>query len=61
MVADIYLSVGNEFFEKDEFIEALKNYNMAIHLNPQYEKACLNKAILLDKMGKEGKQITNGS
>ncbi len=50
LVADIYLSLGNEFFEKDEFINALKNYNMAIHLNPQYEKAHLNKAILLDKI-----------
>ena len=61
MVADIYLSMGNEFFKKDEFIEALKNYNMAIHLNPQYEKARLNKAILLDKRQKEGKQVANGT
>ncbi len=61
LVADIYLSVGNEFFKKDEFIEALKNYNTAIHLNPQYEKVSLNKTILLDKMGKEGKQTTNAS
>jgi tetratricopeptide (TPR) repeat protein len=61
LVADIYLSLGNEFFKKDEFIEALKNYNMAINLNPQYEKARLNKAILLGKMGREGKQAKNGS
>lgn len=61
LVADIYLSLGNEFFKKDEFIEALKNYDMAIHLNPQYEKAHLNKAILLNKMGREGKQTKNGS
>ena len=61
LVADIYLSLGNEFFKKDEFIEALKNYNMAIHLNPQYEKARLNKAILLEKMGRGGKQAKNGS
>ncbi len=61
LVADIHLSLGNEFFKKDEFIEALKNYNRAIHLNPQYEKAHLNKAILLDKMGRVGKQDKNGS
>lgn len=61
LVADIHLSLGNEFFKKDEFIEALKNCNRAIHLNPQYEKACLNKAILLDKMGRVGKQDKNGS
>jgi len=61
LVADIYHSLGNEFFKKDEFVEALKNYNMAINLNPQYEKARLNKAILLDKMGREEKQAKNGS
>ena len=61
LVADIYLSMGNEFFKEEEFTEALKNYNMAIHLNPQYEKACLNKAILLGKMRKEGKQAANGT
>ena len=55
LVADIYHSSGNECFGKGEFIEALKNYEMAIKLNPQYEKAHLNKAILLDKLG-EGKE-----
>jgi tetratricopeptide (TPR) repeat protein len=53
LVADIYQSLGNEFFEKGELIEALKSYDMAIHLNPHYGKACLNKIILLDKMGRE--------
>lgn len=51
LIADIYHSVGNECFEKGRHREALKNYNMAITLNPQYEKARLNKVILLDKMG----------
>jgi len=50
LVADIYHSAGNEFFLKGEWIEALKNYEKALHLNPHYEKAQLNRAILLDKM-----------
>jgi len=52
LVADIYHSVANELFGKGNFVEALKNYAIAIAYNPQYEKAHLNKAILLDKMGK---------
>ena len=50
LVADIYQSIGTEFFEKGEFEEALENYDMALKLNPGYEKASLNKTILLDKM-----------
>jgi tetratricopeptide (TPR) repeat protein len=52
LVADIYHSVANELFEKGDFVEALKNYDIAITFNPQYEKAHLNKAILLDKIEK---------
>ena len=52
LVADLYHSAGNECFEKGEYIEALKNYDMAIKLNLHYEKAHLNKTILLDKMGR---------
>jgi tetratricopeptide (TPR) repeat protein len=52
LTADIYHSVANEHFEKGNFLEALTNYDMAISFNPQYERAHLNKAILLDKMGK---------
>lgn len=51
LVADIYHSLGNEFFQKGELNEALRNYNQALKLNPQYEKAKINKAILLNKMG----------
>ena len=51
LVADICHSLGNECFEKGEFIEALRNYEVAIKLNPQYEKAHLNKIILLDRIG----------
>ncbi len=53
LVADIYHSVANELFEKGDLIEALKNYDMAIRFNPRYEKARLNKEILLDKLGKQ--------
>ena len=52
LVADICHSMANELFGKGNFVEALKNYDMAIAYNPQYEKAHLNKAILLDKMEK---------
>jgi tetratricopeptide (TPR) repeat protein len=51
LVADIYHSLGNECFEKRALAEALNHYEMAIKLNPQYEKAHLNKAILMDKLG----------
>ena len=50
LVADIYLSLGNECSEKGEFPEALRNYEKAIALNPEYEKAHLNKAIVMGKM-----------
>ena len=53
LVADIYHSLGNEFFKKGRFIEALNNYDRAIQLNPQYEKAQLNRAIVLDKIHRE--------
>jgi tetratricopeptide (TPR) repeat protein len=51
LVADIYHSLGNECFEKGELAEAVKHYQMAIKLNPQYEKAHLNKAIVIEKLG----------
>jgi tetratricopeptide (TPR) repeat protein len=50
LVADIYHSLGNELFSKGEWVKALENYEMALHLNPRYEKARLNKAIVVDKM-----------
>lgn len=52
LVADIYLSVGNESFLAGRLEEALTNYDLAIELNPHYEKARLNRAIVLDKMGR---------
>jgi len=57
LVADIYHSLGNEFFNKGELNKALGNYNIAIHLNPNYEKAHLNKAILLGKMESEKRRV----
>ena len=50
LVADIYQSRGTELFQKGQFETALENYEMALKLNPRYEKARLNKAILLDKL-----------
>jgi tetratricopeptide (TPR) repeat protein len=50
LVADIYHSSGTEFLEKGELDEALRHYDLALQLSPQYERAHLNKAILLDKI-----------
>ena len=53
LVADIYQSKGSELFEKGELRRALENYDMALKLNPGYEKAELNRAILLDRMKRD--------
>jgi tetratricopeptide (TPR) repeat protein len=50
LVADIYQSIGTELFEKGEFSEALRNYDKALKLNPGYEKAELNRSIMLDQL-----------
>jgi tetratricopeptide (TPR) repeat protein len=55
LVADIYHSLGNECFEKGKLDEALGHYEKAIKLNPQYEKALLNRAILMDRLGMRDK------
>jgi tetratricopeptide (TPR) repeat protein len=55
IVADICHSLGNELFEKGELTGALRNYEMAVSLNPDYEKAHLNKAILSDKLSRNSK------
>ncbi len=60
LVADIYLSRGNELFERGEFARALKNYETAIRFNPKYEKAHLNRLILLDKMKEDSPQRHRG-
>jgi len=53
LVSDIYQSIGTALFEEGRFSEALKNYDMALKLNPGYEKAALNRAILMDRMKTE--------
>lgn len=50
LIADIYCSLGNEGYSKGDYGETLKNYDRAIDLNPNHERARLNKIILLDKM-----------
>ena len=55
LVADIYHSSGTEFLEKGELDEALRNYDLALQLSPQYERAHLNKAILLERMKRGSK------
>ena len=53
LVSDVYLSQGNECYGRGGYREALENYEKTIGLNPRYERALLNKAIVLDKMGLE--------
>ena len=55
LVADIYHSAGNELFVGGRFQEALENYEKALELNPRYERAMLNRAILLDRIHMEEK------
>ena len=50
LVADIYQSAGTESFQREEFRDALRNYDLALKLYPGYEKARLNRTILLDRM-----------
>lgn len=53
LVADIHHSQGNDCFERQDFHSALLHYDLALKLNPKYEKARMNKVILLDRMGME--------
>lgn len=55
LIADIYHSLGNELFEKNKLKDALKNYEIAITLNPAYRNAKLNKLIVMDKLKRENK------
>ena len=50
LVADVYHSTGNTLFHRGEFNKALKNYQKALKLNPHYESASLNIAILMDRL-----------
>ena len=53
LVAEIYNSAGDECFMSGEFDKALRNYEMAIHLDPNHERAPLNILIIGDKVAKE--------
>ena len=55
LVSDIYLSVGNEFFARGQWNEALASYDRALILNHRYEKAYLNRTIVLAKVEEQGK------
>ncbi len=50
LISDIYHSLGNEALERENWTGALRNYEMAIRLNPRYEKAYLNRTMLMDKL-----------
>ncbi|RKX42458.1 MAG: hypothetical protein DRP27_09355 [Thermotogae bacterium] len=51
LIADIYHSVANCYFEQGMWQSAIENYDKAIRLNPKYAKACLNKGIALAELG----------
>jgi len=50
LVAEIYNSLGNIYFEKGKLKRALKNYDMALDVSRNHDRARLNRLILLDKM-----------
>ena len=52
LIADIYHSIGNEHFERDELEQAAQCYSKAIKLNPKYTKAYLNRGLALLKLGR---------
>lgn len=52
LIADIYHSVANDFFEQGKWESAIEDYDKAIILNPKYTKAYLNKGIALVELGR---------
>jgi len=52
LVADIYHSVANSSAELGEWADAIEGYDKAIRLNPEYNKARLNKGIALVELGR---------
>jgi tetratricopeptide (TPR) repeat protein len=53
LIADIYHSTGNKFFEQGNHEEAVQSYSKAILLNPKYTKAHLNRALALFLLGRD--------
>ena len=50
LIADIYLSRGNVLFEASKWLDAIICYNMALELNPKYQKAELNRAMAVSQV-----------
>lgn len=57
LIADIYHSTGNKFFEQGNHEEAVQSYSKAILLNPKYTKAYLNRALALFLLGRDEEAI----
>ena len=53
LIADIYHSTGNKFFEQRQYEEAVQSYSKAILLNSKYTKAYLNRALALFLLGRD--------
>jgi tetratricopeptide (TPR) repeat protein len=52
LIADIFHSTGNTYFEQRELEEAVLSYSKAIKLNPNYTRAYLNRALALFMLGR---------
>lgn len=52
LIADIYLSRGNVLFIARKWLDAIICYNMALELNPKYQKAELNRAMAVSQVAK---------
>ena len=53
--SQIYFSMGNSYFTKNDNENALKAYDSALLINPNYTKALFNKAQVYRKMDKSDK------
>ncbi|MDO8635153.1 MAG: tetratricopeptide repeat protein [Dehalococcoidia bacterium] len=50
LIADIYLSRGNILFDARKWLDAIICYNMALEINPKYQKAGLNRAMAVSQV-----------
>jgi hypothetical protein len=53
LVAEIYNSAGNECFENKQLDSALRNYELAVGMDPKHERAPLNILVIGDRMAME--------